>query len=572
MEEKTLKEHLESTTKDELIKKMKIAGLKYTGLQKSALVDILKEFLLNEENIHEIWNALTPFDREYLEEFLKYDESPAYEKIKYLHEKYGVDKDNTKEPCERESKIRLLFERNTVSLQIKKLLKRYLSPIVIKYDVLEQLTQDEKRHFNIIGDSFSKDFSSIINLVKIVKLSLIKEGQFPSKSAITKMNNVLFNKDFVFKDLGEINKIHDIQDTNRIYGIYRLLVEADLLLEDDDTIGIYDKAEEFLTFSTEEKCKYIFKHYLKSKEIYELNRIVESDYKTSLKGNMSECRNIIVKHLKDCPIGKWIPVSQFIDYIKRIDKSFLINQVRSISYYSDKLKVYLEPWCGFEEVEGRFIEVVLQEYMSVLGIIDTTFYEKEGGCSDYDYLPFFKVEYFRITPLGACVLGMSEGYSYEEEVDEAGFTVDTDFNVRIAVKPSNQVHMQFFEQFAHREEYNQYCVYKISFSAIVSALDKGITIENIIEYLRSNSANELPQELLLVMHKWERDSKAVVIKNITVVQTDNFELMEELKKDYGIIAYKVSDLACAFEINPGTISKVKREIEKKEYYCKLIKS
>lgn len=87
MEEKTLKEYLESTTKDELIKKMKIAGLKYTGLQKQAIVDILEEFLLNEEKIKGIWDELTLFDREYIEEFLRYDESPSYNKVRYLQEK-----------------------------------------------------------------------------------------------------------------------------------------------------------------------------------------------------------------------------------------------------------------------------------------------------------------------------------------------------------------------------------------------------------------------------------------------------------------------------------------------------
>ena len=121
---------------------------------------------------------------------------------------------------------------------------------------------------------------------------------------------------------------------------------------------------------------------------------------------MTECRNVIIKHLKNCTIGVWVSVKQFLDYIKIMDKNFLVNQVKSISYFSDKNRVYLEPWVGWEEVEGRFIEVVLQEYLSILGVVDTVIYESEGGCSDYDYRPFFKVEYFRVTPLGAFVLGI----------------------------------------------------------------------------------------------------------------------------------------------------------------------
>lgn len=109
MEEKELKECLECSTKNELIKKMKIAGLRYTGLLKSDLVDTLEEFLLNENNIHKIWKELTPFEREYIDEFLRYDELPSYEKVEYLHEKYGIKKERFKKPWEIESKIKLIF-------------------------------------------------------------------------------------------------------------------------------------------------------------------------------------------------------------------------------------------------------------------------------------------------------------------------------------------------------------------------------------------------------------------------------------------------------------------------------
>lgn len=408
MEEKKLKECLECSTKNELIKKMKIAGLRYTGLLKSDLVDTLEEFLLNENNIHKIWKELTPFEREYIEEFLRYDELPSYEKVEYLHEKYGIKKERFKKPWEIESKIKLIFQLEAVPYQIKKILEKYLPPMGINYNALEQVPQDEKNFFNIIGESFSEDFFSIINLVKNEKLSLEIVGKFPSKSAVIKINKVLINKDYVFKYLSEINNISNFQETNRIYGIYSLLAESDLLVENDDIIEVSDKAEEFLELSNSDKCMQLFKCYLKSINIYELNRVVESDYKTEFKGKMEECRKIIAEHLKNCPVGKWVAIEEFLDYIKMINKSFLINQVGSISHYSEKHNMYLEPWCDWKEIEGRFVEVVLQEYLSVMGIVDTIFYEAKGGCSDYDYLPFFKVEYFRITPLGKYVLGVTD--------------------------------------------------------------------------------------------------------------------------------------------------------------------
>jgi len=137
----------------------------------------------------------------------------------------------------------------------------------------------------------------------------------PSKSAVVKIDSVLLNKDFLLKDLSGIDKIGSIEDTNRIYGILMLLVESNLLYASGDTMDAAEKAETFLSLRLEDKCRYLFKHYLKSRRIYELRRIVESDYKTELKGNMTECRNVIVKHLKNCPVGAWVRIGQFVDYI-----------------------------------------------------------------------------------------------------------------------------------------------------------------------------------------------------------------------------------------------------------------
>lgn len=89
-------------------------------------------------------------------------------------------------------------------------------------------------------------------------------------------------------------------------------------------------------------------------------------------------------------------------------------------------------------------------------------------------------------------------------------------------------------------------------------------------YLFLNSLNGIPTELVKVMLQWEANSCNVILKNITIVQTEDRELMEELIRENNINKYRINDLSCAFEINPDTSSKIKGEIEKKEYYCKLL--
>ena len=413
MQEKPLIDYLENSTKNVLINKMRIAGLKYTGLDKRAIVAKLEEFSGDEQNIGKIWNSLSPFEKDFLDEFLKYEEMPSYTKIKYLYQKHGVQESPYRDPWDERSKMSFFFIGRSVPSPFKKMLASYLTPIVIKYTPLEEPPEDEKSLLNSIGESFAKDFCNVISLANSTKLTLTKAKHVPTKSSVLKINNALVTKDFVSGEFRGIDNIRSIDDANRIYGISMLLVAANLLFETNNIFRVSHNAELFLRLNLVDQCKYLLKHYLESNIIHEVKRIVESSYKTERDGNMTECRNVIIKHLKKCPVGVWVSSSQLLDYVKIKDKNFLLNQVDYITCFSEKFREYLEPWVEWEQVEGRFIEVVLQEYLSVIGIVDTVIYESEGGSADYDQYPFFKVDYFRITSLGAYVLGMSNDYSYE---------------------------------------------------------------------------------------------------------------------------------------------------------------
>ena len=182
MDEKTLKEYLEEITKDELVKKMKIAGLKYTRLDKTTIVGVLDEYLQDEQNIGKIWSGLSPFEKEYINEFLKYEEKPAYERLESMYQKYGIERSYIRDPLEEQSKMSLLYIGKSVPQPIKRVLKKYLTPIIVKYDILEQLPADEKYLLNVIGESFAGDFCSIINLANSVGLALTKEKRLPSSN------------------------------------------------------------------------------------------------------------------------------------------------------------------------------------------------------------------------------------------------------------------------------------------------------------------------------------------------------------------------------------------------------
>lgn len=66
-----------------------------------------------------------------------------------------------------------------------------------------------------------------------------------------------------------------------------------------------------------------------------------------------------------------------------------------------------------------------------------------------------------------------------------------------------------------------------------------------------------------------KESKRVKIRTVTIVETDDKFLMEELKSYKSINSKIKNELPYVFEIGSNDVNKVKREIEKKNHFCLL---
>jgi hypothetical protein len=76
----------------------------------------------------------------------------------------------------------IFFIGASVLPQIKGVLrKRYLTPVVIKYNTLEHLPIDKRKRLNNIGESFAQDFCAVISLANSVNLALTREKSFLKK-------------------------------------------------------------------------------------------------------------------------------------------------------------------------------------------------------------------------------------------------------------------------------------------------------------------------------------------------------------------------------------------------------
>ena len=91
------------------------------------------------------------------------------------------------------------------------------------------------------------------------------------------------------------------------------------------------------------------------------------------------------------------------------------------------------------------------------------------------------------------------------------------------------VHCIYLDKFAEKLSEDTVSIYKISFKAMVTALDNEISIEEIIEYFEEFSQNEIPINVIVSLNEWKEKSKKIKIRTVTIVETDDTYLLEELK-------------------------------------------
>lgn len=90
--------------------------------------------------------------------------------------------------------------------------------------------------------------SYVMMAILNISLSLTNEKQLLSKSTVVKMDSEFINKDFVFEYIGGIDKIYNIDSTNRIYGIFILLAKSSLFYANGDIVNVSKEAETFANY------------------------------------------------------------------------------------------------------------------------------------------------------------------------------------------------------------------------------------------------------------------------------------------------------------------------------------
>jgi len=558
---------------------MRIIGLQSDNLKKEEVVEILYAFYSNSNSAPELFDQLNDYEKALLTSFVQHEYHFSREELQKIAKQYEVNVDQHSQQGYRntffptDSKLHAFFVNGEVPKLFRDYLEQVIPPYVLSFH--PSIVEDIDKYAAIIGrESRYKDFDKFLSFINTNKVTATKSRGYLTKSSLLKFYNIAGFDEICNSESGGLGDIHNCGDAIVSFGMIMLLRAADIIDIVDEKFVFSKNASHFVGLSMPKKAKFLFTKYLRDDNhiIDECSRISSARLKFFRKKyDLSWTRSKIVSYLKKCPVNEWISFDDFSKGIYR-DNWNLFEMVGEV-FFCDNFYTICEPapWNCFEHCA---ISVILMEYLAVLGAVDIL--AEDTSHSDYEYYSAYETTYFRVTDLGAYLFGITDSYQEKEGTsfsdDEKGFIVQPNFDVVISNSRERMRHELFFDQFAQKTvDDKEVSVYKLNFSGMAKALSIGLMIHEICTYCEVYSNVPLPDNVMSAFLEWEEQSKRIRIRDVTVIETDDNLLLEEIVHYSGMKAISEGKISSFLVLNPSSIMKAKSIIEKNNRFCVLEK-
>lgn len=570
------------------------------NLPKAEMAKALSIFYANEKNIIDIWDSLSECERDFINYIVQYEGNEyLITTIEYAKKhKFGLEYDTTwgykkslmYDYMYSHLKFLHLLKRNIPNTKcviffpsgkdmpsfVLEALKKVVEPLKFEYREYIQ----SKNDYIICREGRIGDFGAIARVVASERLKA-KPGTFDiSKAKLAKLSEIIGFEDVCDKD-GKVCAPKEAKRNNDFKVAQPLFVlAANSGLLDIDSEGYVSpgkKSSELLSLTSRELAKKLFDDYCAENKIYELHYIT---YITVYDGDWwirwHECRKPIIDLLKNCPVEKFVKFEDLDKYARIFCGNFfrrLVNCaviVKGYNFGYDHYGGYAPDW---DECESQIIRLILS-FLSAMGMVDIAYTENIPRIkySDDDYC--VGIAGFRITKLGAWILGITDKYEAIEPErtinNEGSLVVLPDYSVIISGLKCRVEHETYFSKFLTKTSVDENAaIYRIDFQSVIRAYDSNITPQKIKASLKKASGKPLPDNVERFLDDCHMKVGRVKIHTLTLIETDDILLLEEIKHIKGIGDIITGDLYHAVAIDKSGQKRAKALIEKNGWLVKI---
>lgn len=369
-----------------------------------------------------------------------------------------------------------------------------------------------------------QDLRTVLRLIDQEKLSVSATTLFPSKASMTLLCGLLRERDF-FEPGGKVNDWDP--EIGPIKGFsWPLLVQAGRLAAiRNGKLSLTKLGRSALEAPPAGILRGLWEAWLTNKMIDEFSR-VDTIKGQKGKGGKSltppaDRRLTIRNALAECPVGRWVETGEFSRFMQAAGFQFEVTRDAWSLYLSDPQYGSLgyAGYGGWNMLQERYLLCVLFEYAAPLGMIDLAYEYPVGAREDYagnwggEELIFLSrydgLRYFRLTSLGAFILGRLETYEPPQSKSQVALTVLPKKQIRIDRGTLSPDEILLLEGFADAETAE---VWSLNEAKALESVEKGHRVAELRAFLSAGDPQPLPEAVEAFLVSAEQRGAACVCK------------------------------------------------------------
>jgi hypothetical protein len=215
-------------------------------------------------------------------------------------------------------------------------------------------------------------------------------------------------------------------------------------------------------------------------------------------------RPTINRALAECPTSRWVEVSEFSRYMRAAGFQFAVTRDPWGLYICDPQYGSLgyDGYGGWNILQERYLLCLLFEYAAPLGIIDVAYehpadarrdFQGQWGTDDLIFLSRYDgLRYFRLTPLGAFILGLADHYESPQEESAISLTVQPNRQIRIDQGDLSPDQKLLLENFSEQQGTG---LWVLEEARAIKAVEKGARIAELRAFLAAGDSQPLPESV-----------------------------------------------------------------------------
>lgn len=419
--------------------------------------------------------------------------------------------------------------RSFVPVDLRTRLKAFVpvpAPVVV--NSAESLAVVDGLTIRLTEREALQEFQVMLRTIEQERIQVSEKTALPSTAALRLLTEKLVGGDF-FPWVAKKNAWEQEIGPIKAFAWPLLLQAGGLAARSAGRLILSPTGVKALSASPADGVRGLWRKWQKTTLVDEFNRIddIKGQYaKGRVMTAAAPRRQTIEAALQACPVGRWIAFDDFSRYLRAADHLFAVTHDPWKLYLVDRQYGSLgyDGFGGWNILQDRYMMALLFEYAATLGIVDIAYvdpadarsdFRRLWGADDLAYLSRYDgIQHFRLTALGAYVLGLEANYQ----------PVIVPCNVTLSVMPSLLVNVVTgelgpenglrMENWATQIEPGSW---RLDREKALSAIEKGHDLAAFKQFLEAHDDMPLPEPVDALFRHCARYGKALKLTGQAVL-------------------------------------------------------